>query len=100
MPEQIVASYKILWTILGAVYTGITGHQYFRMNKLEDQLIASHLKIESNREKIEDSHVSKEMFEAHMEMIQISLTANTKLSDANTKAIEKLFDNKEDKKNY
>lgn len=90
MPMQEESLWKVLWAFILAAYSGITGHQYFRIGKLED-------KIDVHREKIEDTHVTKETFIAHMEMIQVSLTANTKLSDANTRAIEKLFDNKQDK---
>ena len=68
MPIQDQTFIQIIWGIVVAIYTGITGHQYFRLNKLED-------KIDSNQDKIEDIHVSKEIFQAHMDTIQVALNA-------------------------
>ena len=82
--------WKVIWGMVVAVYAGITGNQYARMNKMERRM-------DNSLNRLEDHHVTKDTFEAHMDAVQASLTANTKLSDANTRAIERLFETKEEK---
>jgi len=89
--------YTAIYSGLMFIYAAITGHQYNKLNKLDD-------KIEKERERTDDKHVSTETFRAHMntiqanlETIQVAMTANARFTDSQTRAIEKLFDTKQDK---
>jgi hypothetical protein len=87
MPLSTVPSdegfWKIFWSGVLAVYGTVTGHQYAKFKKIEER-------IEHVQERIEDNHISNSTFEAHMNSIQLSLTANTKFTDANTRSLELL----------
>lgn len=92
VPES--ALWNGIWTGILVIYSGITGHQYSRIGSLET-------KIEKSRDHNEKIYVTKDTFEANMEAIQQANLANAKFTDANTRAIENLFnlvDKKEDKK--
>lgn len=81
---------KALWTLIVLVYAGVTGHQYSRIGAMD-------AKIDKHKERLEDTYVSKETFLATVSAIHISLASIEKNSEAQTRAIEKLFSTKTDK---